>query len=108
MSDVEKTSTVNDNKADTNGPGGQVVGGDGGPGAAQGQDPKNVAELTHYIQSMLQQMQDRYFIIVLIHVNINYHLLTHCKNYLDNQEIFVGFKLCQIRSSHELMTCLPE
>ena len=22
-------------------------------------DPKNVAELTHYIQSMLQQMQDR-------------------------------------------------
>ena len=23
------------------------------------QDPKNVAELTNYIQSMLQQMQDR-------------------------------------------------
>ena len=28
-------------------------------GGASGQDPKNVAELTHYIQSMLQQMQDR-------------------------------------------------
>ena len=59
MSDADKT--VNDKTADTNGPGGQVVGGDGGPGAAgAGQDPKNVAELTHYIQSMLQQMQDRY------------------------------------------------
>ena len=25
----------------------------------QAQDPKNVAELTNYIQNMLQQMQDR-------------------------------------------------
>ena len=29
-------------------------------GAGAGQDPKNVAELTNYIQSMLQQMQDRW------------------------------------------------
>lgn len=29
-------------------------------GGGVGQDPKNVAELTHYIQSMLQQMQDRF------------------------------------------------
>merc|ERR1712096_241975 len=28
--------------------------------APGGQDPKNVAELTNYIQSMLQQMQDRF------------------------------------------------
>ena len=27
--------------------------------AGPAQDPKNVAELTNYIQSMLQQMQDR-------------------------------------------------
>ena len=27
-------------------------------GAGAGQDPKNVAELIHYIQSMLQQLQD--------------------------------------------------
>ena len=44
---------------------GDVGGGDrpveGGGGAAGGQDPKNVAELTNYIQSMLQQMQDRSF-----------------------------------------------
>ena len=33
---------------------------EGGAGAAPGQDPKNVAELTNYIQSMLQQMQDRF------------------------------------------------
>ena len=40
----------------------------GTPGKGQGeegravavqQDPKNVAELTNYIQNMLQQMQDR-------------------------------------------------
>jgi len=30
-----------------------------GPGQPQ-QDPKNVADLTNYIQSMLQQMQDRF------------------------------------------------
>ena len=29
------------------------------PSEATETDPKNVAELTHYIQSMLQQMQDR-------------------------------------------------
>ena len=29
-------------------------------GAGAGQDPNNVAELTHYIQSMLQQLQDRF------------------------------------------------
>ena len=29
-------------------------------GAGAGQDPKNVAELIHYIQSMLQQLQDRF------------------------------------------------
>ena len=45
---------------------GDVGGGDrpvegGGAAAAGGQDPKNVAELTNYIQSMLQQMQDRSF-----------------------------------------------
>ena len=34
-------------------------GGSRGAGAEAGGDPKNVAELTHYIQSMLQQMQDR-------------------------------------------------
>ena len=28
--------------------------------AVQQQDPKNVAELTNYIQNMLQQMQDRW------------------------------------------------
>ena len=39
-------------KADVAG-GSEVVGGE----AAQ--DPKNVAELTNYIQNMLQQMQDR-------------------------------------------------
>ena len=27
--------------------------------AGDAQDPKNVGELTHYIQNMLQQMQDR-------------------------------------------------
>ena len=27
--------------------------------AGEAQDPKNVGELTHYIQNMLQQMQDR-------------------------------------------------
>ena len=46
---------------------GDVGGGDrpvegGGAAAAGGQDPKNVAELTNYIQSMLQQMQDRSFL----------------------------------------------
>ena len=40
--------------------GDRSVEGAGGAGAAAaGQDPKNVAELTNYIQSMLQQMQDR-------------------------------------------------
>ena len=34
---------------------------DGGAGGGGGQDPKNVAELTNYIQSMLQQMQDRLY-----------------------------------------------
>ena len=38
---------------------GEVDGGSRGAGAEAGGDPKNVAELTHYIQSMLQQMQDR-------------------------------------------------
>lgn len=38
---------------------GQADGGSRGAGAEAGGDPKNVAELTHYIQSMLQQMQDR-------------------------------------------------
>ena len=39
------------------------VEGAGGAGAgAAAQDPKNVAELTNYIQSMLQQMQDRFFL----------------------------------------------
>ena len=39
--------------------------------AVQQQDPKNVAELTNYIQNMLQQMQDRwglrrsFFILIL-------------------------------------------
>ena len=28
--------------------------------AAESQEPKNVQELTNYIQSMLQQMQDRF------------------------------------------------
>ena len=28
-------------------------------GGGEAQDPKNVGELTHYIQNMLQQMQDR-------------------------------------------------
>ena len=37
----------------------QVEGGVRAAGAEVGGDPKNVAELTHYIQSMLQQMQDR-------------------------------------------------
>ena len=37
----------------------EVDGGVRGAGAEAGGDPKNVAELTHYIQSMLQQMQDR-------------------------------------------------
>ena len=37
----------------------EVDGGSRGAGAEAGGDPKNVAELTHYIQSMLQQMQDR-------------------------------------------------
>ena len=31
-----------------------------GAAGEAGGDPKNVAELTHYIQSMLQQMQDRW------------------------------------------------
>ena len=35
------------------------VEGAGAAGAVAAQDPKNVAELTNYIQSMLQQMQDR-------------------------------------------------
>ena len=39
--------------------GGAVGGAASEPDQAGGQDPKNVAELTHYIQSMLQQMQDR-------------------------------------------------
>ena len=40
---------------------GPVEDGAGAPGGAgAGQDPKNVAELTNYIQSMLQQMQDRW------------------------------------------------
>ena len=34
-------------------------GGEASGEVGQGQDPKNVAELTNYIQSMLQQMQDR-------------------------------------------------
>ena len=38
---------------------GEADGGVRGAGAEAGGDPKNVAELTHYIQSMLQQMQDR-------------------------------------------------
>ena len=38
---------------------GETDGGVRGAGAEAGGDPKNVAELTHYIQSMLQQMQDR-------------------------------------------------
>ena len=38
---------------------GEADGGIRGAGAEAGADPKNVAELTHYIQSMLQQMQDR-------------------------------------------------
>ena len=37
----------------------EADGGVRGAGAEAGGDPKNVAELTHYIQSMLQQMQDR-------------------------------------------------
>ena len=52
------------NSDDKGGPVGGAVGGaaseqEQGVGAS-GQDPKNVAELTHYIQSMLQQMQDRF------------------------------------------------
>ncbi len=30
------------------------------PGQGEPQEPKNVQELTNYIQSMLQQMQDRF------------------------------------------------
>ena len=40
-------------------PGPEVKEGGGGSAGEAGQDPKNVAELTHYIQNMLQQMQDR-------------------------------------------------
>ena len=39
---------------------GEGGGGGGGGGGDPAQDPRNVAELTHYIQSMLQQMQDRW------------------------------------------------
>ena len=42
----------------SDGPVEDSAGAPGGVGA--GQDPKNVAELTNYIQSMLQQMQDRW------------------------------------------------
>ena len=42
----------------SDGPVEDSAGAPGGAGAAQ--DPKNVAELTNYIQSMLQQMQDRW------------------------------------------------
>ena len=42
-----------DKKADA------VAGGNEVGGGEAAQDPKNVAELTHYIQNMLQQMQDR-------------------------------------------------
>ena len=38
----------------------EVGEGGGGGGGDPAQDPRNVAELTHYIQSMLQQMQDRW------------------------------------------------
>lgn len=34
-------------------------------GGEAGQDPKNVAELTHYIQNMLQQMQDRSDVLLI-------------------------------------------
>jgi len=50
----DKNAGLSEN-AGVNDDSGQVVGGDNGA-----QDPKNVAELTNYIQSMLQQMQDRF------------------------------------------------
>ena len=42
----------------------------------EAQDPKNVGELTHYIQSMLQQMQDR----SSLHIAVKNHdyLTTYC------------------------------
>ena len=45
-------------------------------GGGVGKDPKNVAELTHYIQSMLQQMQDR----SSLHIAVKNHdyLTTYC------------------------------
>ena len=45
---------------------GEGGGGGGGAGGDPAQDPRNVAELTHYIQSMLQQMQDRWLTHILV------------------------------------------
>ena len=56
-------STIMDKKAASADPPAEVGDGGGGGGGGGGdpaQDPRNVAELTHYIQSMLQQMQDRW------------------------------------------------
>ena len=66
------------------------VEGAGAAGAVAAQDPKNVAELTNYIQSMLQQMQDR---------------LVVCQNPgIVSLSLLAGSRPCRIKSSPGLTT----
>ena len=52
MPDASEESAVNESNVQSN-------------TASESQEPKNVQELTNYIQSMLQQMQDRFQTIIL-------------------------------------------
>ena len=66
------------------------VEGAGAAGAVAAQDPKNVAELTNYIQSMLQQMQDR--------------LVVYQNPGIVSLSLLAGSRPCQIKSSPGLTT----